>query len=290
MKIYRILSLGAGVQSTVVYIKAMKGEIEGIDAAIFADTQEEPAEVYRHLEWMKSLGGPKIYVGTAGKLGDDLVKGKNQRRDGKGGRCATIPAFTAQTEGVKEGLTRRQCTYEYKLAVIDQVFRREIVGLAPRQRMPKDIQRQSLIGISIDESKRMLRIRDSHREKAPKWDLMPEFPLITQAKTRADCLEYLDANCPHEVPRSACVFCPYHDNKEWRRLKADPAIWKRIVEVDASLRVEGNAVNRGLRSKLYLHRSCLPITQVDFGTAAEDKAEAQLNLGFWKECLGMCGN
>lgn len=46
-------------------------------STIFADTQEEPESVYRHLEWLKSLGGPPILIDTAGKLGDDLIHGKN---------------------------------------------------------------------------------------------------------------------------------------------------------------------------------------------------------------------
>lgn len=45
----RVLSLGAGVQSTTLALMAAHGEIEPPDCAIFADTQWEPAEVYAHL-------------------------------------------------------------------------------------------------------------------------------------------------------------------------------------------------------------------------------------------------
>ena len=38
-----VLSLGAGVQSTAVYLLAMEGEIH-LDAAIFADTGDEPQD------------------------------------------------------------------------------------------------------------------------------------------------------------------------------------------------------------------------------------------------------
>ncbi|NBW19669.1 MAG: hypothetical protein EBR82_68020 [Caulobacteraceae bacterium] len=50
-----ILNLGAGVQSTALYLMSLDGEVQKFDAAIFADTQEEPEDVYRHLEWMESL-------------------------------------------------------------------------------------------------------------------------------------------------------------------------------------------------------------------------------------------
>jgi len=47
------LNLGAGVQSTTVYLMYLTGEIQpNIECAIFADTGEEPGAVYRHLEWM----------------------------------------------------------------------------------------------------------------------------------------------------------------------------------------------------------------------------------------------
>jgi hypothetical protein len=43
MREVTVLSLGAGVQSTALYLKFLRGEIPWkLDAAIFADTQEEP--------------------------------------------------------------------------------------------------------------------------------------------------------------------------------------------------------------------------------------------------------
>jgi hypothetical protein len=50
----RILSLGAGVQSTTLALMAAHGEIGHVDCAIFADTQWEPRAVYVHLGWLAS--------------------------------------------------------------------------------------------------------------------------------------------------------------------------------------------------------------------------------------------
>lgn len=51
----RILSLGAGVQSTTLALMAAHGEIGPMpDAAIFADTGNEPDAVYDHLQWLMS--------------------------------------------------------------------------------------------------------------------------------------------------------------------------------------------------------------------------------------------
>jgi len=74
----KVLNLGAGVQSTALYLLSMEGsepEVPKFDYAIFADTQEEPESVYRHVEWLQSLGGPPIHVVTAGRLGDALEGG-----------------------------------------------------------------------------------------------------------------------------------------------------------------------------------------------------------------------
>ena len=49
--VHRILNLGAGVQSTTVYLMYVRGEIQpGMECAIFADTGEEPASEYAHLD------------------------------------------------------------------------------------------------------------------------------------------------------------------------------------------------------------------------------------------------
>ena len=50
---FRVPSLGAGVQSSTVLLMSLLGELDRLDAAIFADTQWEPAEVYDHLEKLK---------------------------------------------------------------------------------------------------------------------------------------------------------------------------------------------------------------------------------------------
>jgi hypothetical protein len=76
------------------------------EVAIFADTQEEPAAVYRHLDWLEANFAQRIPIWrkTIGKLGDDLSRGIHST----GQRVASIPAFTTALEGRKDGQTRRQ--------------------------------------------------------------------------------------------------------------------------------------------------------------------------------------
>lgn len=158
MREFHILNLGAGVQSTTLYLMGMRGAVHPFGCAIFADTQDEPAAVYRHLEWLMSLGGPPIIVKTAGCLGDDIVNGRRKGKSyekWKPGRFASIPAFTTADQGATVGRTRRQCSKEYKTEVIERSIRRDILGLKPRQRVnPKEFKIHQYFGISHDERSR----------------------------------------------------------------------------------------------------------------------------------------
>lgn len=288
-----VLNLGAGVQSTTLYLMALSGDLGvTLDAAIFADTGEEPAEVYSHLAWMQSLNGPPILIRSRGsRLGDDLLAGKAgwgtpKTHPHHRHRFASIPAFTSQKAGVLKGMTKRQCSKEYKVEVIERTVRRDVLKLLPGRTAAKGTIVYQYIGISLDEAGRASRMR--HAPRAKYFNL--KFPLIERMMTRQDCKTWLaeHGNIPHETPRSACVFCPYHTDAEWMRVKANPRDWQRAVEVDRGLREEGSAVNRGLRETLFVHRSCQPLTQIEFRPIAEPR-EQQINLNFNQECLGVCG-
>jgi hypothetical protein len=288
----RILSLGAGVQSTTVYLLARSGQIQPFDYAIFADTQEEPAAVYAHLEWLKALPEPKakIIVATAGKLGDDLMKGQNSTRQ----KFASIPAYTAEhhetrtnTDPCREGITRRQCTNEYKIRVVENVIRRQILGLKPRKHIPQSTRIEHAFGISLDETRRAERIRDNWKNH--KWS-SPTFPLIQLGWTRENCTTYLEQNVPHQVTRSACVFCPFKSAAEWLETKANPKEWRRAVEIDDALRKQGNVINRKVKQALYLHRKCIPLPLIDLEAEAKKEANRKSRPLFdLMECEGMCG-
>lgn len=271
----RILNLGAGVQSTCLYLMAVKGELE-IDCAIFADLGDEPGPVYRHLDWLKGLGGPIIHTVSAGRLGDHLIQGT----DGRGGRVASIPAWTAAKEGEPLGKVKRQCTADYKITPIERFIRRTLFSLEPGQRFPKGTEINQLFGISLDEAGRAWRIK----QNAPAWSI-PVFPLIDRMMTRADCLKWLEAfGVPHPVPRSACVFCPYKSDREWVWLREnDPKGFNRAIEIDEGLRKPGSVVNRNLNEKLYLHPSARPLKEV----ALTDKERGQGEFSY--ECEGGCG-
>jgi len=253
-----------------------------IDAAIFADVGDEPQAVYRHVEWLKSIGGPPLMVRSKGRISDDLARGENST----GQRFASIPAFTAEVEGERSGMVQRQCSKEYKIEVIERTIRRELFGCEPGRPLASNQSVVQVIGISLDEASRADRIAANSTRAG--WEV--SFPLIERNMSRADCVRWLaeNGNVPHEVTRSACVFCPYHSDSEWVKIKENPADWAHAVEVDARLRSEGVILNRSMDQKLYVHRSCHPLDQVEFKPEPERERALQLLMN-WECVEGVCG-
>ena len=280
MKEYHVLNLGAGVQSTALFLLARDPDPKvRFDLAIFADTGEEPSAVYTHLDYLRSLQAPEIWVRSAGSLGDDLIHGRNST----GQRFASIPAFTRDGNG-KVGIVRRQCTKEYKIEVVNKAIRRELLGLKPWQHIPKDTTIYQYFGISTDEAARA--VRGKKRFEGVRHTV-PVYPLIEMGWSRQDCVAYLRDRLPHEVPKSSCVFCPYRTNQSWLNLRrTDPDGWGRAVQIDAALRDKGSLVTRGFRQELFVHRSCVPLDVIDF----ESLAPSTLDPMTTGECHGMCGN
>jgi len=283
MNEYHILSLGAGVQSTCVYLMGHEGELP-LTYAVFADTGDEPEAVYRHLQWLDNLHSIPIYIISRGRLSDDLMQGKNST----GQRFASIPVFTEtglfkKDGSKKDGRFRRQCTKEYKIDPFLRCVRRDILGMKPRSRFKKDVKVHLYFGISADEARRTKGIIDRYRDKP--WAEV-HFPLIDRWMTRADCQKWNAGKVPHVVPRSACVYCPNRSNDEWQHLKDfDPSGWEKAVQVDEALR-SGTILQRKADHALFLHRDLKPLSEIDF-TA---KPKADLPLFATRECEGMCGN
>ena len=107
VKKYKVLSLGAGTQSTVLALMAESGweNMEKPDIAIFADTQWEPPYVYEHLAWLeKQLSYPVVRV-TAGNIRQNILDGVTP----DGHNFLDMPVFLINSDGTKS-VARRQCT------------------------------------------------------------------------------------------------------------------------------------------------------------------------------------
>lgn len=241
-----VISLGAGVQSSTMALMAARGLISPMPvAAIFADTQAEPGSVYRWLDYLERHLPFPIWRATKGSL----------------------EAFMSRN-GHKDGLMRRHCTGDFKIDVIHRELRRRF----GRKRSLCVIM---WIGISIDEAHRMKPSRKS-------W-ITNIWPLIDRNISRRACLQWMQASGYPEPPRSSCVFCPFHSDAEWLRLKtAEPREFARAVLWEQQYQAALGRTTE-IDGKPFLHRTCKPLHLVEFNP--NDK---QPDL-FGNECEGMCG-
>jgi len=271
---YTFLSLGAGVQSSCMALMAAKGEITPMpDAAIFADTQAEPQAVMDWLDWLETqLPFPVIRV-TRGSLTEESLVIR-ERKDGTGHWSKSlIPAFILNKDGTK-GIMSRQCTYSYKVEQLERAARR----LGKVKRGQKEVTVTQWIGISWDELQRM-------KHSRTKW-AQHRWPLIERRMTRRQCLEWMEANGYPEPPRSACIYCPFHSDAEWRKLRdEDPKAFNACVKFEKDLQAVKSKTER-MKGIPYLHSSMIPLSEVDFSTDIE---RGQGALDFNAECEGMCG-
>jgi len=242
------------VQSSTLLLLSCRGELPRLDAAIFADTQYEPAAVYDHLAWLEEVArgaGIPVYRVTAGDIRADALRSTMRGRLDEGTRAVAMPFFVARKPGAEGSpMMRRQCTREYKLEPIRRKLR-ALAGIAPGETVGSRLTVEQWVGISADELQRIRASRDY-------WILL-RYPLVFDlqpAWRRSDCVAWLRRNYPERrVPRSACIGCPFHSNAEWRAMRdCDPVSWADAVAFDAAMRKRG-----GEHGRLYVHASLAPL-------------------------------
>jgi hypothetical protein len=275
----RILSLGAGVQSSALALMIEKGEVPMVTAAIFADVKGEPKAVMEWLAYLKTqITKFPIHVVTWRNLKQDILDAAKGEY-----KAFTAPFFTKNVETGKKGMLRRQCTADYKIKPVVQKIR-DLLNLEKGEKRKKGTKVELLMGISKDEISRM-------RTNPLKY-ISNIYPLVEKEMKRSDCLDWMKDNGYSKPPRSACTFCPFHSMKEWRELKKNKEEWDEIVAMDKAIRSqerfkEKNLGSGSIKDELYLHNKCVPIDEIDFD---EDDKQGDFLFGMENECEGMCGN
>tara|TARA_R100000654_G_C2663333_1_gene125015 strand:- start:133 stop:954 length:822 start_codon:yes stop_codon:yes gene_type:complete len=269
----RILSLGAGVQSTTLALMIEKGEVPMVDCAVFSDVRGEPQKVYDHLDWLEKQLSYPLHRVTWRDLKQDVLDASIGKYKG-----FTAPFYTLSDKG-KKGMLMRQCTADYKIKPINQKMR-ELLGYKKGERVKGDTV-EMIMGISYDELFRMRMNRLKYVTNV--------YPLVEKEIRRHHCLQWMEKHGYPTPPRSACTFCPYHSNHEWREIKKNKKEWDEVVALDKAIRntedYKGDTeYKKVIRDKLYLHRDCKPIDEVDLRS---DEEKGQMSL--LDECEGMCG-
>jgi hypothetical protein len=272
----QIISLGAGVQSSTMALMATHGEITPLPScAIFADTGDEPLAVYEWLEYLTTkLTFPVYTVKRDRKLSEEIKRIRISKKSGNRYMRLMIPFFVVDDKTGKTGMMPRRCTSDFKIEPINRFIRHYIRELK-QERLSKEILVQQWIGISTDEAHRMKDNTANNIEN--RW------PLIEVDMTRSDCLLWMNQHGYPQPPRSACVYCPYHNDKEWLRLKTEaPEDFARAVEFEREIQ-DISLSDETLNGTPYLHNSGKLLSDVEFKI---DKEEIN---NFGNECEGMCG-
>lgn len=290
--VIRLLSLGAGVQSTAIWRMSLHGELPKLDGAIFADTWWEPRAVYEHLKILRQEAidhGVPLYIVSAGDMRDHVMDSI------KTGKRVSSPPFFTMMENGKSAIINRSCTGDFKIDPIQRKVK-ELMGHVKGSRLPKDIRVEQWIGISGDEIQRMKRSTDPWMRfwhpliELPWTDDHSHAPMREWSLTREDCQKWLVAHGYPPAPRSACIGCPFHSNAEWRDLRAnDPEAFEDACQFDDGLRENGgyacDKLIHGMKNAVYLHRSLKPLR-----IAPIDEGDPRQGLfDFGSECAGVCG-
>jgi hypothetical protein len=281
----RTLSLGAGVQSTCLFLMSCEGEFEHtVDAAIFADTQNEPKWVYDTLGFLEKNFGHQIPIirETVGNLSNDWFNGQESTVREERAMGAAMPFHLKQPDGSK-GMAHRTCTQRYKITAITRATRR-LLGLSRGEQVVGRYTAETWIGISLDE---VQRVKPSQEE----W-ITNRYPLVfDRATRRGGCIDWMEKRGYPLPRRSACVQCPFRSNDEWRDLRTLPEAWDQAVAFDKRLRSEKRYVSsRGdeekaqLRGIPYLHASLVPLDEADINDTHSDQPDM-----FGNDCFGNCG-
>lgn len=325
-RVWHVLSLGAGVQSSTLALMAEAGEFEvKPDFSIFSDTMDEPKTVYAWLEWLDQQLSYKTHRVTAGSLSEAALKISINRITGKPYYSNRIPAYIKGLTAEKEGKVGRYCTRDHKIKPIIRECRRMVGAKALRVWRAKHKDR-----IEVWNAYNVARAAAEAARKANKavppvpafpdreWKEMQadalvvqwigisldeisrmkpsrdpwirhRWPLIEREMTRHDCKNWMKARGYPEPPRSACRYCPYKSNAEWARLKtSEPEEFEQAAVFEEKLQA--------------VHTSIVPLSGKIKGVPflhrtlkplrevdlSTDLERGQMSM-FNSECEGMCG-
>lgn len=279
----KILSLGAGVQSSTILLMSIRGNLPRIDHAVFADVGWEPKPVYEWLRWLEGEAGKAgipLHIVSAGNLREHVLAAVDEGR-----RVSSPPFFTAGEDGVAAPINR-SCTSNFKIIPIERQVKK-LMGHKPGSRLPTDLRVEQWIGISADETQRMKRskvpwMRFWHPLIEDEFGAAQEAPIRQMPMTRTDCLNWMKSHGYPEPPRSACIGCPFHSNAEWRAIREDPEQWADAVEFDRRIR---RSKMHGMKGDVFLHRSLLPLDEAPI----DRHPPGQQDWGLIQECAGVCG-
>lgn len=228
-----VWSCGGGVQSTAIAALICTGRLPKPDYAIMTDVGHEKQATFEYVRKhmiprLADAGVTLHIINSADYVSTSVLDSTGHVR---------LPAYTKDSNG-KVIKFHTHCSGTWKGKVARQWMREQGIERA-----------ENWIGISQDEARRA-------RESEVKWVTL-RYPLIELGITREDCLWIISESGWPRPPRTSCYFCPLQDDASWLRTKQQyPEDWQRCIDEERQIQ----AAHPGV----YLHRSLVPIDQVEF--------------------------
>lgn len=230
----KILSLGAGVQSTALALMSCENaarktpqypSVPVYDLVIFCDLGFEPPWIKEQVEFTRAACHR---AGIAFEVLDSPLYRDFSANFGER-RTISIPWWTLGADGHKSRMPRN-CTVDYKAETISRFVRWEVLGYRKGQRL-KDWDKKAHemhLGFSAEERRRC--------KASPNPLFHNRFPLAEMGLTRVDNYAYLRETWGMVAKASACAFCPFHTNYFYGYLRENhPEEYRRVVSLDRLL-------------------------------------------------------
>lgn len=221
----RIISYGAGVQSTALLVLAAQGVID-YKTFLFCNVGDD-SEHPDTLKYMREVAMP--YAQAHDITLTELLR---QRRDGSTETLyGRLTRENSRSIGIPVRMSNgapgnRACTADFKILVVDRWLREHgakkegaIVGL----------------GISLDE---ITRVKPNMDPSTKEWK-ENAFPLlfeVPKALTRQDCINIITRAGLPVPPKSACFFCPFHRLSKWQEMRQnEPELFWKAARLEELL-------------------------------------------------------
>lgn len=233
----QVWSCGGGTQSCAIAALIVQGKIQKPDIAVIADTGYEKQSTWNYCD--------KVLIPELSNVGVDLVRIYAKEFSPCGTNFANskgtvlMPCFTTENGN---GKLSAYCSSYWKRDTISK-------WLLSKHGISKSMA-VKWIGFSADEQRRVLSMM-----KTPEYQKgLIRFPLVELNLKRRDSIQVVENFGWPTPPRSSCWMCPNMADSEWRALSKEE--FSKAVELQKEIQKHDPCA--------WLHKSCLPLDQVDF--------------------------
>jgi 3'-phosphoadenosine 5'-phosphosulfate sulfotransferase (PAPS reductase)/FAD synthetase len=229
-----IWSNGGGTQSAAIAVLISQGKLPVPERAVIADTGRECASTWAYLD---NHIRPLLWkVG----LEVEIVPHSYATADLYYGETVLLPAYTQNAAKL-----RGFCSGRWKRDAVHKWLREPERGYGRKNPIIQ------WLGMSRDEIRRC-------KASNVKW-IEIQWPLVMGyglTLTRAMCVWVVESAGLPTPPKSRCWMCPHQNDSEWLELPPE--------EFEQAANLEAEVSAKDEMGGLFLHRSAVPLRQVQF--------------------------